>query len=102
MSAGPPFRAGLVQLRAGTDMSRNAEAVCGFVREACRLVNAEMPNDVIVTKTGACWRRAIMVLLYLPGDLGVCKNVFFARRPTPLITEHPVSATFRRMRKRAV
>ena len=35
MSAGRPFRVGLVQLRTGTDPARNAEAVCDLVREAC-------------------------------------------------------------------
>jgi deaminated glutathione amidase len=37
MSAARPFRAGLVQLRTGTDMGRNAEAACRAVSEACRL-----------------------------------------------------------------
>jgi deaminated glutathione amidase len=37
MSAARPFRAGLVQLRTGTDMSGNAEAACRAVSEACRL-----------------------------------------------------------------
>ena len=49
MSTGRPFRAGLVQLCAGTDMARNAEAACTLVGEACRLgaefvVTPEMTN----------------------------------------------------------
>jgi len=45
------FRTGLVQLCAGTDMARNAEAVCGLVREACGLgaqlvVTPEMTNII--------------------------------------------------------
>ena len=61
MSAPSAFRTGLVQLCAGTDMSRNAEAVCGVAREACRLgaqfvVTPEMTNvieakrDVLLAK----------------------------------------------------
>ncbi|HUE45077.1 MAG TPA: carbon-nitrogen hydrolase family protein [Aestuariivirgaceae bacterium] len=51
MSAGRPFRAGLVQLCAGTDMAANAEAVCASVREACALgaefiVTPEMTNVI--------------------------------------------------------
>ena len=51
MSAALPFRAGLVQLRSGTDMSRNAEAACRLVREACELgaelvVTPEMTNII--------------------------------------------------------
>jgi deaminated glutathione amidase len=51
MSAARPFRAGLVQLRTGTDMAANAEAVCASVREACALgaefvVTPEMTNII--------------------------------------------------------
>lgn len=51
MSTARPFRAGLVQLCAHTDMSRNAEEACRSVREACRLgaelvVTPEMTNVI--------------------------------------------------------
>ena len=51
MTGPQAFRTGLVQLCAGTDMSRNAKTVCGLVREACRLgaelvVTPEMTNII--------------------------------------------------------
>jgi predicted amidohydrolase len=59
MSAARPFRAGLVQLCAGTDMVRNAEAVCDLVREACRL-GAELVATPEMTNVIEARRDALL------------------------------------------
>ena len=83
MSPGRPFRAGLVQLRTGTEPARNAEAVCDLVREACGrgadlVATPEMTNivearrELLLAKvTDEAVDPVVLALRKLAGELGI-------------------------------